>query len=115
MSTKEIRDKFIELIGINNINYIESNNWINYGIKPHEIYNVNAIKIEFLEKDNLGDTVIHHHISYDLDECTWTSENCIDYADISHTSFSDMQEHIKSIEDEIIGNGFRNIDLPNVL
>jgi hypothetical protein len=30
MGTEEIRDKFIELIGNNNINYIESNNWIKY-------------------------------------------------------------------------------------
>ena len=115
MSTEEISDKFIELIGNNNINYIESNNWINYGIKSYEIYNVNVIEIEFLEKDNKHDTVIHHTISYDLDECTWTSENCIDYPYISHTSFSDMREHITSIEDKIIGNGFKNIDLPNVL
>jgi hypothetical protein len=115
MNREEIRNKFIELIGVDAIKYIEENNWIEYEIKPYHIYEVNEIDIEFLKNSGAGDTEIHHTLSYNLDNKTWTSENCIDYPNIEHKSFMDMEKHIDSIGHRILQNGFEYIDLPNIL
>jgi hypothetical protein len=67
MENPEVREIFIDLIGEDNINYIEKSNWVKYERNPFEIYKRNEIEIIFLEQDNKKDTVIFFHFIYDED------------------------------------------------
>jgi hypothetical protein len=107
MTTDEIKNKFIELIGKDNVDYIESNNWMKYGFE----HDRNTITINFLEKDGKNDSVIYHTISYYIDDEVFVSENCVDSDEIPHKSFENLKKHIESIEDDLIDNGYSTIDI----
>ena len=70
---------------------------ISYGYKPPTFVN-KIISGDFYNEDNKK----------------WFSENCIDYPDKEFDTFAEMVEHVESIEEDIINNGFKMIDLPNV-
>jgi hypothetical protein len=111
---KTPQELFEDLIGKDNVENIIRNNWVGFSRKPFDIYKVNEIEIEFYETDGKGDQVIHCTVCYNEDTEKWSSENCIDHPEIPYDTFQEMKAHLKDIEDDIINNGFRTINLPNI-
>jgi hypothetical protein len=111
-SLSDVRQLFIDLLGEDKIKFIEKNNWVNFDRKPFYIYKKNEIEIHFLKTDNKGDNVIHFSICYNEDKNKWFSENCIDFPSILFDTYEEMKNHVKSIENDIINNGFTLVELP---
>jgi hypothetical protein len=97
---------------VESIQFIEKNNWVDFDRKPFDIYKTNEIEIQFFVTDNKGDDVIHFSICYNEDENKWFSENCIDYPEILFDTYDEMKNHVKTIERDIINNGFKLAKLP---
>lgn len=108
---------FINLLGLEKIEEIKDNNWIDFDCSFIEIseeeyaYVDYQFQIEFLERDNKGDMVIHCTLCFNDKTKKWWSENCIDYPYIEYNTFEEMISHLYDIEDEIIDNGFNLIEI----
>lgn len=102
----DVRQIFIDLIGEPAIKFIENKNWVIFYRKPFDIYKTNEIEIQFLKTDNKGDDVIFFSICYNEDNQKWFSENCIDEPEILFDTYDEMKNHVKTIERDIIDNGF---------
>lgn len=98
------RDLFIRLLGLHRIQHIELKNRISY--------DVNETNIDFITTDNKDDDVIFFTICYDENNKLWYSRNCIDHPPIAYNTYTRMRNHVKSIEDDMVNNGFDLPDLP---
>lgn len=107
-----VRQSFIDLLGEDKIKSIEKENWVEFYRKPFKIYKTNEIEIQFFKTDNKGDDVIFFSICYNEDEKKWFSENCIDYPEVLFDTYDEMKNHVKTIEQDIIDNGFGLARLP---
>jgi hypothetical protein len=112
LNISDVRQRFIDLLGDDKIKFIEKNNWVDFDRKPFNIYKTNEIEIQFFVTDNKGDDVIHFSICYNEDDNKWFSENCIDYPEILFDTYDEMKNHVKTIERDIINNGFKLAKLP---
>jgi hypothetical protein len=112
LNISDVRQRFIDLLGEDKIKFIEKNNWVEFYRKPFNIYETNEIEIQFFRTDNKGDDVIFFTICYNEDEEKWFSENCIDYPEILFDTYEEMKNHVKTIERDIINNGFGLAKLP---
>jgi len=101
-----IRQRFIDLISEEKILYIEQHNHIEYDIKPFYIYKTNEIELNFMSTDHHGDDTTFFAICYNEDKKKWHSENCIDFPEILFNTYEEMKNHVKTIENDIINNGF---------
>lgn len=107
----KVQKSFIDLLGYEKVQSLIKDNWIEFEIKPFELYKTNEIEIRFLTKDNKNDTVCFFSICYNEDRKKWFSENCIDYPNIEFDSYEEMKNHVDEIEDKIINNGFHLANL----
>jgi hypothetical protein len=104
MENKEVRDKFISLIGVEEVESLEEN-WCEF-----DIHEKNEIKIKFLEKDGKNDTVIYSSIHYNEDTEEWYSKNSVVYPYLNFKTYKEMKDHLISLEGEILNNGNSIID-----
>ena len=112
LNISDVRQRFTDLLGEDKIKFIEKHNWVEFDRKPFNIYETNEIEIQFFKTDNKGDDVIFFSICYNEDEEKWFSENCIDSPEILFDTYDEMKNHVKSIERDIIDNGFGLAKLP---
>ena len=103
---KQVKAKFVALLGKEIIESIENDNWVDYSENESE----GTIEIRFKEKDGIGDTVIFLSINYNKIEKKWWTENVIDYPDVLFDSYDEMIEHYQSLEDRILDNGDQYVE-----
>jgi hypothetical protein len=106
LNISDVRQRFIDLLGEDKVRFIEKNNRVEFYRKPFDIYETNEIEIQFFTTDNKGDDVIFFSICYNEDDEKWFSENCIDFPEILFDTYEEMKNHVKTIERDIINNGF---------
>ena len=106
LNISDVRQRFIDLLGEDKVRFIEKNNRVEFDRKPFDIYETNEIEIQFFTTDNKGDDVIFFSICYNEDDEKWFSENCIDSPEILFDTYEEMKNHVKTIERNIINNGF---------
>lgn len=107
---KEIRQQWIQLIGLEKVRMLEKDYQIKYSQKTKAVYKTNEIEVNFLETDNKQDTVIFFSLCYNFDDKKFITEDCIKggYCD----TYQQVKEHNLSEKDKIIGNNFQFVYLP---